>query len=313
MKKTTRILVTGGAGFLGSHLIDQLIKKGEDVICIDNFSTGSKKNLEHLENNKKIKIIDHDITKEINIEIDQIWHLACSGSPKFFYTHPIEIAKTNFLGTYNMLRLAKNLNAKILLASSSEIYGNPKVHPQSEDYEGSVNNIGKRSCYEEGKRIAETLCFDFNRKYKCDIKVARIFNTYGPRILPNDGRVISNFIFQAISNMPLTIYGDGFQTRSFCYVDDLIQGLILLMDSNFKGPFNLGNPNELKIIELAEIIRSKINPRLEFKKLKLPKDDPMRRKPAIDLAIKELNWEPKISLDLGLDRTIDYFLNKLKK
>ena len=226
---------------------------------------------------------------------------------KIFYQYPIETSKTNFIGTYNVLELARKLDAKILFTSSSEVYGNPEVHPQHENYKGSVNSTGRRSCYEEGKRIAESLCFDFYRKHNCNIKVARIFNTYGPRMGFNDGRVISNFISQALTNLPLTIYGDGNQTRSFCYVDDLVRGLLLLMESDFIGPVNLGNPKELKIIELAEKIRMKLNPKLNFTKVKLPKDDPIRRKPNIELAIKRLNWKPVISIDSGLERTINYF------
>ena len=307
MSNKVRNLVTGGAGFLGSHLIDKLLEAGEDVICIDNFFTGNKMNLKNWSNNRRLKIIECDVKDFLNFEVDKIWHLACSASPKIFYEYPIETSKTNFIGTYNVLELARKLDAKILFTSSSEVYGNPEVHPQDENYNGSVNSTGKRSCYEEGKRIAESLCFDFYRKYDCNIKVARIFNTYGPRMGFNDGRVISNFISQALTNLPLTIYGDGNQTRSFCYVDDLVRGLLLLMDSEFIGPVNLGNPKELKIIDLAEKIRMKLNPKLNFTKIKLPKDDPIRRKPNIEFAINRLNWEPLVSLDSGLERTIKYF------
>ena len=307
MSNKVRNLVTGGAGFLGSHLIDKLLEAGEDVICIDNFFSGNKMNLKNWSNNRRLKIIECDVNDFLNFEVDKIWHLACSASPKIFYEYPIETSKTNFIGTYNVLELARKLDAKILFTSSSEVYGNPEVHPQHENYKGSVNSTGRRSCYEEGKRIAESLCFDFYRKYNCNIKVARIFNTYGPRMGFNDGRVISNFISQALTNLPLTIYGDGNQTRSFCYVDDLVRGLLLLMESDFIGPVNLGNPKELKIIELAEKIRMKLNPKLNFTKVKLPKDDPIRRKPNIELAIKRLNWKPVISIDSGLERTINYF------
>ena len=307
MSNKVRNLVTGGAGFLGSHLIDKLLEAGEDVICIDNFFSGNKRNLKNWSNNRRLKIIEYDVNDFLNFEVDKIWHLACSASPKIFYQYPIETSKTNFIGTYNVLELARKLDAKILFTSSSEVYGNPEVHPQHENYKGSVNSTGRRSCYEEGKRIAESLCFDFYRKYNCNIKVARIFNTYGPRMGFNDGRVISNFISQALTNLPLTIYGDGNQTRSFCYVDDLVRGLLLLMESDFIGPVNLGNPKELKIIELAEKIRMKLNPKLNFTKVKLPKDDPIRRKPNIELAIKRLNWKPVISIDSGLERTINYF------
>ena len=307
MSNKVRNLVTGGAGFLGSHLIDKLLEAGEDVICIDNFFTGNKMNLKNWSNNRRLKIIECDVKDFLNFEVDKIWHLACSASPKIFYEYPIETSKTNFIGTYNVLELARKLDAKILFTSSSEVYGDPEVHPQHENYKGSVNSTGRRSCYEEGKRIAESLCFDFYRKYNCNIKVARIFNTYGPRMGFNDGRVISNFISQALTNLPLTIYGDGNQTRSFCYVDDLVRGLLLLMESDFIGPVNLGNPKELKIIELAEKIRMKLNPKLNVTKVKLPKDDPIRRKPNIELAIKRLNWKPVISIDSGLERTINYF------
>ena len=309
--RTTRNLVTGGAGFLGSHLIYKLISLGEQVYCIDNFLTGNLSNLKDLYNNPKLKIINQDINDPIEIEVEKIWHLASSASPKIYSKNPIETLKTNFIGTYNMLKLSKKYKAKLLLASSSEVYGDPEVHPQPESYKGSVNNIGIRACYNEGKRIAESLCFDFLRQENCNICVARIFNTYGPRMSADDGRVISNFIVQALSEMPLTIYGDGTQTRSFCYVDDLIDGLIALMESNVAGPINLGNTDEISIIELAKIIRNKINRNIKFKKVMLPMDDPQKRKPLIDLAIKELNWHPTISLEIGLKKTIEYFKNNL--
>tara|TARA_B100001248_G_scaffold236034_1_gene199181 strand:- start:583 stop:1452 length:870 start_codon:yes stop_codon:yes gene_type:complete len=286
--------------------------KDEEVICIDNYFTGRKSNLYNWMNNPKFELIRHDVTKPITLEVDKIWHLACPASPIHYQYNPIKTAKTSFLGTYNMLGLAKRVGAKILLASTSEVYGNPEIHPQPETYFGNVNTIGIRSCYDEGKRIAETLCFDYKRKHGVDIKIARIFNTYGPRMLPNDGRVVSNFIVQALFKKPLTIYGKGNQTRSFCYVDDLINGLIKLMNSKEDGPINLGNPEEFKIIDLAEIIREKTNldQKLIFKEL--PMDDPMQRKPIITKAKEKLNWNPLITLDEGLNKTISYFVKEFK-
>ncbi len=311
MKSILRNLVTGGAGFLGSYLIDKLMIGGEEVICIDNFITGNEKNIRQWKNHPNFKLIKHDITNPINIKVDKIWHLACPASPMIFNKDPIRTAKTSFLGTLNMLELAKSTNSKILLASSSAIYGDPKNHPQRESYNGYVNCFGKRSCYEEGKRIAETLFFDYQRVYGCDVRIARIFNTYGPRMSIKDGRVICNFIVQALENRPITIYGNGLQTRSFCFVDDLIKGLILLMKSKYKKPINLGNTSELKILDLANLIRSKINPKLQLTFHSLSEDDPLRRKPSIDLAYKELGWEPKIALNKGLEQTINYFKNEL--
>ena len=311
MKSTLRNLVTGGAGFLGSHLIDKLMISGEEVICIDNFISGNEKNIQQWENHPKFKLIKHDITKPISIKVDKIWHLACPASPIFFNKDPIKTAKTSFLGTLNMLELAKSSNSKILLASSSAIYGNPKIHPQTESYNGSVNSFGIRSCYEEGKRIAETLFFDYQRIYGCDIRIARIFNTYGPRMSNNDGRVICNFIVQALKTKPITIYGNGYQTRSFCFVDDLIKGLMLLMKSKYNKPINIGNTSELKIIDLANLIRSKINPEVKLTFHSLSDDDPQKRQPSIDLAHKELGWEPKVSLNKGLDQTISYLKNEI--
>lgn len=311
MKSILRNLVTGGAGFLGSHLIDKLMIGGEEVICIDNFISGNEKNIRQWKDHPKFKFIKHDITNPINIKVDKIWHLACPASPMIFNKDPIRTAKTSFLGTLNMLELAKSSNSKILLASSSAIYGDPKNHPQRESYNGHVNCFGKRSCYEEGKRIAETLFFDYQRVYGCNVRIARIFNTYGPRMSNKDGRVICNFIVQALENRPITIYGNGFQTRSFCFVDDLIKGLILLMKSKYKKPINLGNTSELKILDLANLIRSKINPKLQLTFHSLSEDDPLQRKPSIDLAYKELDWEPKIALNKGLDQTINYFKNEL--
>lgn len=302
-----RNLITGGAGFIGSHLIKRLLANGEEVICLDNYFTGRKKNISKYINNQLFEIIRHDVTEPIQLEVDKIWHLACPASPIHYQYNPIKTSKTSFFGTYNMLGIAKRVNAKFLMASTSEVYGDPEIHPQPETYKGSVNTVGIRSCYDEGKRISETLCFDYNRIHNVDIRIARIFNTYGPNMLPNDGRVISNFINQAIKNEPLTIYGEGTQTRSFCYVDDLVSGLIKLMDGNYRNPVNLGNPEEYKIIDLARIIKSKINPNLEFIHKPLPEDDPLQRKPNIEIAKKELNWSPKVGLDIGLEKTIKFF------
>ena len=302
-----RNLVTGGAGFLGSHLIDKLMKSGQEVVCIDNFFTGRKNNLTQWIGNPNFEIIRHDITEPILLEVDRIWHLACPASPIQYQFNPIKTTKTSFLGTYNMLGLARRTNARIFLASTSEIYGDPEVHPQTEEYRGNVNTIGTRSCYDEGKRIAETLCFDYQRMHNTEIRVARIFNTFGPRMLRDDGRVISNFIVQALSGQPLTIYGDGSQTRSFCYVSDLISGIYNLMESNISGPINLGNPLELTIKEIAKIIIDKVNPNLEIQFKTLPADDPRRRNPNIEKAKKLLKWEPKTELSEGLDQTISYF------
>ena len=304
-------LVTGGAGFLGSHLIDRLMQAGEEVLCVDNYQTGRKENLQKWLNNPNFELIRHDVTEPIRVEVDRIWHLACPASPVHYQYNPIKTAKTNFLGTYNMLGLAKRLKARFLLASTSEVYGDPEVHPQPESYRGCVNPIGVRSCYDEGKRIAETLCFDYKRTYDLDIRVVRIFNTYGPRMLHNDGRVVSNFITQALLNKPLTVYGDGSQTRSFCYVDDLIEGIIRLMNSDCEGPVNIGNPTEFTILELAKLVKEKINPNLEIIFKSLPQDDPLQRKPVIDLAKKHLNWNPEIDLETGLNRTIENFKSRL--
>ena len=308
-----RNLVTGGSGFLGSHLVDKLMEKGEKVVVLDNFFTGNHLNSSKWLNNKNFELINHDIIQPITIEVDKIWHLACPASPVFYQKDPIKTAKTSFLGTNNMLGLAKKINARFLLASTSEIYGDPEVNPQSEEYRGSVNPIGIRACYDEGKRIAETLSFDYKRMHGVDIRVMRIFNTYGPRMLPNDGRVVSNFIVQALQKQDLTIYGDGTQTRSFCYVDDLIDGMIKLMYSNLSGPINIGNPQEFSIGKLAEIIVNKINPELEVVYKKLPADDPVQRKPDIELAQSLLGWNPKIQIDEGLNKTITYFKSILNK
>ena len=300
-------LVTGGAGFLGSHLIDKLISNNEEVICIDNLSTGNINNLKKWEFNTNFSFINHDVVKPILLDINRIWHLACPASPINYQSDPIKTSETSFLGTLNMLNLAKKVGARILLASTSEIYGNPEVHPQSEEYNGSVNPIGLRSCYDEGKRIAESLAFDFYRTYNVEIRVARIFNTYGPRMQPEDGRVVSNFIMQALRMNPLTIYGKGLQTRSFCYVDDLINGLIKLMFSEITGPINIGNPEEFNILELATLVKKKISSEIKFKHLPLPMDDPQQRKPDISKAKKLLNWEPSVDINEGLDYTINYF------
>ena len=303
----TRNLVTGGSGFLGSHLSKKLLDKGEEVICIDNFFTGTKKNLESFISNPNFELIRHDVTEPIQIEVDKIWHLACPASPVHYQFNPIKTTKTSFLGTYNMLGLAKRVGAKFLLASTSEIYGDPEEHPQTESYKGSVNTIGIRSCYDEGKRIAETLCSDYNRVHGVDVRIMRIFNTYGPNMRFDDGRVVSNFIMQALKNKKITLYGKGLQTRAFCYVDDLIEGMMLLMESNYQKPMNIGNPNEFSIKQLGNIIRDLINPNLEFEYKDLPKDDPQQRKPSIALAKEILNWEPKIELNEGLLKTIEWF------
>ena len=306
-----RNLVTGGAGFIGSHLIEKLLKKEETVICLDNLHTGRKKNFEEWIALPNFEFINHDVIKPIDIEVDRIWHLACPASPIHYQEDPIRTARTNFLGTYNSLELALKNRAQILFTSTSEVYGDPEKHPQTESYKGNVNPNGIRSCYDEGKRIGETLCFDYHRVHKLDIKVARIFNTYGPKMLLNDGRVVTNFIIQALKNIPLTIYGEGLQTRSFCFVDDLVEGLIKLMESDQNGPINLGNQDEFTIIELANSIRNKVNPYLEFNYKPLPQDDPMQRKPDLSLAKKFLNWQPKISLDEGLEKTIPFFKKQL--
>jgi len=307
MKK--RILLTGGAGFLGSHLCERLLKEGNEVICVDNFYTGNKRNILHLMNNPYFEVIRHDITFPLYIEVDEIYNLACPASPIYYQFDPVQTTKTSVHGAINMLGLAKRLKIKILQASTSEVYGDPEIHPQPETYSGNVNPIGLRACYDEGKRCAETLFFDYYRQHRLKIKVIRIFNTYGPRMNLNDGRVVSNFIVQALKGEDITIYGDGTQTRSFCYVDDLIDAMIKMMNSrdDFTGPVNLGNPTEFKIIELAEMILKLTNSKSKIVYKPLPEDDPMQRKPVIDLAKKELNWEPKIPLEEGLKATIQYF------
>jgi len=305
--KNTRNLVSGGAGFLGSHLIDKLMQNGEKVICLDNYFTGDKSNIAKWLNHPNFEIIRHDVTEPIQLEVDKIWHLACPASPVHYQSNPIKTSKTIFLGTYNMLGLARRVGADFLLASTSEVYGDPEINPQTEEYKGSVNTVGIRSCYDEGKRIAETLCADYKRMHNINTRIMRIFNTYGPRMRCDDGRVVSNFIFQALQDKPLTIYGEGNQTRSFCFVDDLIKGMIKLMNSDICTPVNIGNPHEFTILELAEKIKKLINPNLNFIYKSLPEDDPLQRKPDISKAIKNLNWHPEISLDEGINLTIDWF------
>ena len=309
-----KILVTGGAGFLGSHLCDRLINKGHEVLCLDNFFTGSKENITHLLGNPNFELIRHDVTFPIYLEVDQIYNLACPASPIHYQSDPVQTIKTSVQGTINMLGLAKRTGARILQASTSEIYGDPEIHPQVESYWGNVNSIGPRSCYDEGKRCAETLFFDYERQHGLDIKVVRIFNTFGPRMHPNDGRVVSNFIVQALNDKDLTIYGNGIQTRSFCYVDDMIDGFLKMMESEsgFKGPVNLGNCDEFTMLELANKIIEKIGGNSKISFVNLPTDDPKRRKPDISLAYNKLGWKPKISLDYGLEKTINYFRKSLK-
>jgi len=304
-----RILITGGAGFLGSHLCDRLIAEGHDVLCLDNFFTGSKKNISHLLGKPNFELIRHDLVQPIFIEADEIYNLACPASPIHYQYNPVKTVKTSVMGSINMLGLAKRIKAKILQASTSEIYGNPSVHPQKEDYWGNVNTIGPRSCYDEGKRCAETLFFDYHRQNGVNIRLVRIFNTYGPRMHPNDGRVVSNFIVQALKNQEITVYGDGSQTRSFCYSDDMIEGILQMMNGpdDFIGPINLGNPYESGILQLAELIIKLIGSRSKIIFKQLPQDDPLHRQPDITLAKERFNWRPKIDLDEGLKRTIEYF------
>jgi len=304
-----KILVTGGAGFIGSHLCERLLNEGNEVICLDNYFTGSKSNIIHLIKNPYFEMIRHDITHPFFIEVNEIYNLACPASPVHYQYNPIKTVKTNVLGSINMLGLAKRIKAKILQASTSEVYGDPRIHPQPESYWGNVNPIGKRSCYDEGKRCAETLFMDYYYQNKVKIKIARIFNTYGPRMLPNDGRVVSNFIVQALKNEDITIYGDGSQTRSFQYIDDLIDALILLMNTEDKiiGPVNIGNPEEYTILQLAQKIIKLTNSKSKIVFKPLPQDDPLKRKPDITLAKKTLNWEPKTPIEEGLIKTIAYF------
>lgn len=307
MKK--RILVTGGAGFIGSHLCERLLNEGNEVISADNFFTGSKQNIIHLIDNPYFEIIRHDITLPLYVEVDEIYNLACPASPVYYSFDPVQTTKASVIGAINMLGLAKRLKIKVLQASTSEVYGDPEVHPQTESYRGNVNPIGPRACYDEGKRCAETLFFDYYRQLRIKIKVIRIFNTYGPKMQPDDGRVISNFIVQALKNKNITIYGDGSQTRSFCYVDDLVEGIIKMMGSreDFVGPVNLGNPTEFTILELAKKIIKSTDSKSKIIYKPLPEDDPKQRQPNIELAKKELKWKPKIQLNEGLKKTIDYF------
>ena len=309
-----RILVTGGAGFLGSHLCDRLIDEGNDVICLDNLFTGNKDNIRHLLGNDYFEFIRHDVTEPIFLEVDQVYNLACPASPIHYQYNPIKTWKTSVLGAMNMLGLAKRVKARILQASTSEVYGDPEVHPQPETYRGCVNTMGIRSCYDEGKRAAETLFYDYHRMHGTEIKIMRIFNTYGPKMHPADGRVVSNFIVQALKGEDITMYGDGSQTRSFCYVDDLIEGMVRLMNSraDFIGPCNIGNPGEFTIKQLAELVIEKTGCKSKLVYMPLPSDDPLQRKPVIETAKRELDWEPTIPLDKGLDKTIEYFRSIIK-
>ena len=310
-----RILVTGGAGFVGSHLIDRLLGRGDEVLCVDNLFTGDKSNLDHLASHPRFEFMRHDVCFPLYVEVDQIYNLACPASPVHYQFDPVQTTKTSVVGAINMLGLAKRVKAKIFQASTSEIYGDPSVHPQPESYWGNVNTIGPRACYDEGKRCAETLFFDYRRQHGLDIKVARIFNTYGPRMHPNDGRVVSNFIMQALQGEPITIYGDGSQSRSFCYVDDLVEGFLRLMETerDFPGPLNLGNPNEFTMIELAEAVLDITGSKSRLENRPLPQDDPRQRQPDISLARRKLDWEPKTQLREGLAKTIEHFDQLLKR
>ena len=301
-----RILVTGGAGFLGSHLVDKLIRQGHDVLCVDNMFTGTKRNVDHLANHPRFEFLRHDVCFPLYVEVDEIFNLACPASPVQYQHDPVQTTKTSVIGAINLLGLAKRLKCPILQASTSEVYGDPEVHPQNETYWGRVNPIGRRSCYDEGKRCAETLFFDYGRQHKLQIKVARIFNTYGPRMHPADGRVVSNFIVQALEGRPITIYGDGTQTRSFCYVDDLIQAINIVMSHDYIGLVNLGNPGEFTMNELADLVITLIKSSSRIVHVDFPKDDPTRRKPDISL-VKNMGWEPRVSLEEGLTKTIAYF------
>lgn len=309
MSSTKKILITGGAGFLGSHLCERLLAQGHEVLCVDNYFTGNKSNVLHLTDNPKFELMRHDVTFPLYVEVDEIYNLACPASPIHYQHDPVQTTKTSVHGAINMLGLAKRVGAKILQASTSEVYGDPSIHPQTEEYWGNVNPIGLRSCYDEGKRCAETLFFDYHRQHNVAIKVMRIFNTYGPRMHPDDGRVVSNFIMQALKGEPITIYGDGEQTRSFCYVDDLVTGMIALMNSDdeFIGPVNVGNPNEFTIKQLAELIIDETGSSSVIISKPLPSDDPKQRKPDISLAKQHLKWAPTIELKEGVNKTIDYF------
>ena len=304
-----RVLVTGGAGFLGSHLCEALLEHGHEVLCVDNFYTGTKRNIRHLMRHPRFELMRHDVTFPLYVEVDEIYNLACPASPVHYQSDPVQTTKTSVHGAINMLGLAKRVKAKILQASTSEVYGDPEMHPQTEAYWGHVNPLGIRACYDEGKRCAETLFMDYHRQHGIPVKIARIFNTYGPRMHPNDGRVVSNFIMQALANQPITIYGEGQQTRSFCYVDDLVDGFLKLMDTpaDFCGPVNLGNPVEFTMLELAELVIDMTGSTAGMKFMPLPSDDPTRRRPDISLARERLNWEPKVELARGLEKTIRYF------
>ncbi len=310
-----RVLVTGGAGFIGSNLCERLLEQGNYVICLDNFYTGSESNLEKFLSNPNFELIEHDIINQIDIKADEIYNLACPASPPYYQQDPLKTIKTSVLGVMNMLELAKKYNAKFLQASTSEVYGDPHVHPQVETYWGNVNPIGIRSCYDEGKRCAETFIMDYHRQYNVDVRIVRIFNTYGPNMSPDDGRVVSNFIIQALKNEDITIYGNGLQTRSFCYVSDLVEGLIKMMNNphNFIGPVNLGNPSERTILDFANLITQMIDTKSQIVFKELPSDDPTQRKPDISLALKELNWKPEVDIEVGLEKTINYFINKIKE
>jgi len=306
---TRQTLITGGAGFIGSHLCEKLLNAGHEVLCVDNFFTGNRQNVAHLLDNKNFEIVRHDVTFPLYVEVDEIYNLACPASPVHYQFNPAQTTKTCVMGAINMLGLAKRLRVPILQASTSEVYGDPSVHPQPESYRGNVNPIGPRACYDEGKRCAETLFFDYYRQHGLDIKVIRIFNTYGPRMHPNDGRVVSNFIVQALKNEEITVYGEGKQTRSFCYVDDLVDGMVRMMKTKkgFTGPVNLGNPSEFSILELAEMVIIMTGSKSHIIYKPLPEDDPMQRKPLIDLAEEKLGWTPKVKLEDGLKKTIEYF------
>lgn len=303
------ILVTGGAGFIGSHLCEELIASGDRVICVDNFFTGQRQNIAHLENNENFRLLEHDIIDPLDVDedIDQIYNLACPASPPHYQKNPIRTVKANTIGVINVLGLAKKTGARVLQASTSEIYGDPEVHPQTEDYNGNVNPLSPRACYDEGKRVAETLCMDYHREHGIEIRIARIFNTYGPRMKPDDGRVVSNFITETLQNKPMSIYGDGSQTRSFCFVDDLVRGLILLMNQSDMGPINLGNPIELTMLELAKLVLEKTQSKSTVEHMPLPEADPKKRRPDITRAKKILGWQPSIGIDEGLTKTIEYF------
>jgi UDP-glucuronate decarboxylase len=313
--RTRRVLVTGGAGFLGSHLCDRLLRDGHEVICVDNFFTGSKENVAHLRDDPRFELVRHDVTFPLYVEVDEIMNLACPASPIHYQTDPVQTTKTSVHGAINVLGLAKRLGCRIFQASTSEVYGDPQVHPQREDYWGHVNPVGPRSCYDEGKRCAETLFFDYHRQVGLRIKVARIFNTYGPRMHPNDGRVVSNFIVQALLGEPLTLYGDGSQTRSFCYVDDLIEGMVRLMATpdDVTGPINLGNPEEFTVAELARLVIALTGSKSSLRHLPLPPDDPVRRRPDVTRARETLDWAPRMALEEGLSRTIEYFDRLLRR